>query len=626
MRLFNLINGWAGRNDIVDAILRIYYMSAVPLLATVLAALLILVPREKRAPSRLRIALAAFIGAVGCAGITFAINIFAQKILGTEILSPRPFVTRFVTALVIEPNDNSFPSLEVMLAAMLAVIIWSARPRLAVGGVLAAFALAITHIFCGTNYPIDVVAGLGFGFTIGALSLALCKVPLIITAQQKRFVWRPRYQAVLAALGIIVAAVSTVPLANAALYSSKMSGLFASKAPAETAEGVESHSGHDPVMKEGEGAPAVVKPKDVPPPGVTELGGYIPASEKLILARLKAARLPHRLVSIDVAGIRIGSGHYRCSAIRFEIKKRGAAERRLVAATAARIIRIAFATDSQIQNVDITGVVLNGSQDPEATDNPGNAPANPIVFTPGVVPVFSATVSRDRLNLSGQWAFTNLPNADAGLWLRARSRLYINPRVLPERDAPPPTPTPLPTPIPTPVLTPTPTPAPTPAPTPLPTPTAVPTPIPTAVPTVAPTPAPTAAPRQLPTAVPTKAPAVVPAVPVMPRLAPTPKATPPAARPKATPTAKPWKPEPWPTWATPKPETHPAPKPTSKPAVQPKAIPAPAKSRPAAQDNKQREVRPNQRYRRKQRVRRYRSGRKWRMRYDRNGRRYRQYY
>jgi len=572
--------------------LRLFYVSAVPILATALAALLILVPRERDAPSRLLTALATFVSTIGCALVCIGINIFALRVLGTEVLSPRPFVTHSVTALVVEPNDNSFPSIEVMLAASLATMIWAARPRHALWGIAAAFALAIVCIYCGTNYPIDVISGLAFGFTIGALSLALCKVPLAVPAQARRAAGHPPYQAVLAALGVVIAAVATVPLANASLYTAKMNGLFSAKAaPAETPDGpAQPGSGnpgatHDPAMKEGEGATVVSTVKDVPPPGVTELGGYIPISEKLILTRLRAAKIPHRIVSIDVAGIKIGRNHYRCGAIRFEVQRRGAAERRNVAATAARIIRIAFATDSQLQNIDVTGVVLNASQDEAATDNPAHAPANPIVFTTGIVPVFTASVPRERLDLAGKWAFTNNPGADAGLWLRSRSRLYINPRVLPLRDAPPPTPTPVPTP--------------TALPTPIPTPTA----LPTATPVPAPSPAPTAMPTAAPAAVPTRAPA-------------------PAS------TAKPWRPQPQPAWRAPaKPAIKPAPRPysTQKPPV--KWKPAPKKPAPQVRARRPRRARSSRNYRRRYRVRRsYRRTGHWRTRRDRNGRRYREYY
>lgn len=102
MRLFYLINGWAGRNDFADATLRLFYVSAVPLLATALAALLIFLPRHpwrvtgrfshREVPSG-RIVLATAFAVAACALLMSAVNSGSLRFLNAEILSPRPFVT-----------------------------------------------------------------------------------------------------------------------------------------------------------------------------------------------------------------------------------------------------------------------------------------------------------------------------------------------------------------------------------------------------------------------------------------------------------------------------------------------------------------------------------------------------
>jgi hypothetical protein len=105
---------WLGRrNDFADATLRLFYVSAVPLLATALAALLIFLPRHpwrvtgrfshREVPSG-RILLATACAVAACALLMSAVNSGSLRFLNSEILSPRPFVTHRVNALVIEPK------------------------------------------------------------------------------------------------------------------------------------------------------------------------------------------------------------------------------------------------------------------------------------------------------------------------------------------------------------------------------------------------------------------------------------------------------------------------------------------------------------------------------------------
>jgi hypothetical protein len=93
-----------------------------------------------------------------------------------------------------------------------------------------------------------------------------------------------------------------------------------------------------------------------------------------------------------------------------------------VAQTARRIVQIAFARNSRLQNVDVVGVVLS---------DPGRDGVKYPVFNVGTVPIWTASVERESLTLANVPAWLNLPNIDAGSWLRARSQIYINPRVLP---------------------------------------------------------------------------------------------------------------------------------------------------------------------------------------------------
>lgn len=514
MQLFYFLNGLAGRSELFDTALRFFYVSAVPILATALAAILIFWPREAHTPSRLRVAFGAILSLAACLALQRGIDAFGHWALGSEMLSPRPFITHWVNWLVVEPNDNSLPCIEAMLAGALATAIWAARPHAAAWAWPLAFCFALTRVIAGNNYPSDAFLGLALGGGLAASTLALCGAPLAWLGK-RTFIWRTGRQLGLG-LGLF-----TISLAYAGMMvraqpgnAQKLSDAFWNRRPAALADS----------SREGEGMTAGVSyaarngglnlQRDMPKPGVTALGGHFPAAEKNLLASLRALDLAHRLVSVDAAELHDrdarGDWSYRAAAVRFEVKNEGAAQRREVMKSASRIARAAFHGDAQLRHIDITGVSLN---------EPGVATQRS-VFAIGAVPVFSASIERDTLLRS---------NSDVSpeAWLGARSRLYINTRVLPETDPAPSVPLVFPTPTPVPSATPTNTPRPTPKPTFTPTQTPTQTPIatPSATPKLAPVvPRPTPAPR--PTAI---------AKP-RPRATPIPRATP---RPAIQPTARP---------------------------------------------------------------------------------------
>ncbi|HEX8552126.1 MAG TPA: phosphatase PAP2 family protein [Abditibacteriaceae bacterium] len=522
MQFFYFLNGLAGRSDLFDLAVRFFYVSAVPALATALAALLIFWPREAHTPSRLKVAFAALLSLGLCLALQVGAERLGRVALGTEFLSPRPFVTHWVNWLVVEPNDNSFPCIEAMLAGVLATAIWGARPRAAIGAWLAALLLGLARIVAGTNYLVDVVLGLALGGAITAGVLALCGAPLAWftggNTARKTFIWRTERQLGLSVGALLLSMFYGVFVVRAVPGNAqKMSDFFWGRSHVRT------HVAGD-AAHEGEGAPngfsdaarngGLNLSRDLPKPGVTTTGGYFPRAEANLLAAFRALDLPHRLVSVDCAEISdqtpTDMWRYRAAAVRYEIADEGAQARREAANTTARIARAAFHADSRLRHIDVTGVVLN---------QPNEQGEMRSVFTVGAVPVFSASLARETLQ--------NGPtDAAPEKWLRARSRLYINARVLPDHDAPPAAPLviPTPTPVPTPIATPVPTSTATPSPTPTVAPTATPVPLPT-VPVV---PLPTPTPRPVPTVKPT--PRATPKA--TPRVAPKPR---PRVRPKPRP-------------------------------------------------------------------------------------------
>ena len=116
------------------------YIATIPLLAVILLGLLILAPRAPGAPSRGKVALATVLALGGAALLMWGIEIWAQS-LNVGTLSPRPFMTRWVNLLIVEPQDNSFPCVEVMVATI------SRRRNLGGASLVGRFRRA-RHVYC----------------------------------------------------------------------------------------------------------------------------------------------------------------------------------------------------------------------------------------------------------------------------------------------------------------------------------------------------------------------------------------------------------------------------------------------------------------------------------------------
>lgn len=467
--------------------MRFFYVGAVPLLATALVAVLLFhsatrfpgvaAPNDSNAsPSPAttwRVVLGTVLGALLCLFCMAAINAFAQRWLHTDILSPRPFVTHRVNALVVEPNDNSFPSPEIMLAACFATALWSVFPRggaLAWGGVSL---LCFARVFCGTNYPIDVAAGAILGWAWSALALAGCRVRLPIPSRQgQMLVWRARHQAFFAVSTIgVLALIIGFNLSRTPRYALKVQTLWSApwkmspvvadqtSAAVLNAEDNEPKAGRAATSThEGEGV-ALVPESDVaaPAPRFADYYGRQAQAEAHLFKALSALQIPHPIVDVEVAQVRVGSTAYRAAMVRFEVPDGQADARRRVMQTATALIQDAFKVDATIQNVDVLAVVkrpaapattgLASLASPESSA-PSSAAIGDSTRDWHWTPVFTASVQRRNLRIINGPPWANVSGVDPGLWLRARSRLYIDAQVLP---ALPPMPTPLPEPVSTPL-------------------------------------------------------------------------------------------------------------------------------------------------------------------------------
>lgn len=149
-QLFQQVNQFAGKNDIVDQIAILFTLYGPILFGFVFVWLWFTGKGNKQANRQ--IVLFALMITVLALGI--------DKVIEWIYFRPRPFVDHQVTMLVDKAsNDPSFPSNHSAGSFALAfALFWKKRRA---GAVLIGFAIlmALSRIFVGVHYPLDVTAG-----------------------------------------------------------------------------------------------------------------------------------------------------------------------------------------------------------------------------------------------------------------------------------------------------------------------------------------------------------------------------------------------------------------------------------------------------------------------------------
>ena len=484
MQIFLFLNDLAGRWPLLDSVARLFYIGALPALGTLLLAQLLLFPRTPTGYSRSKILLALASALVLGALVTWGFDLIAAWLhLGN--LSPRPWMTRRVNWLVVEPQDNSFPCIELLFASTVAAASWHLNRRFGTASWAIVALFALIRMFCGNNYFADVFVGFALGLGSFLLCLAACErhQPLNTRARQLSLNASP----------LLITLVGCYFFALfSPRFSSKLGlGRAATAAPSPIKLGATSTAS---TLTQGEGEGLDIGEGEAEELALAKRSAlFLPEVEKFLTGKLTPLAKPYKLLDVEVAPVKAGTTSYRCAAVRFEVPLRQSQERRLVAERAARLVRSAFYFDSQLQNVDIVAV---------ARDEGHNLDQSQMVFVGDEVPVFTASIQRKNLLAASPTPQptgtpTPAPTVEALSWLRARSLVYINERVLPYEPAPTPIPTPLSTPQPSLTSSPSPLASPTIAPTKRPTlaPSASPSPKPSARPTVRPTPRQSSAPR-----------------------------------------------------------------------------------------------------------------------------------
>jgi membrane-associated phospholipid phosphatase len=406
---FLFLNDLAHKSPILDEILRYFFVTGVPLLATILLAQLTIFWPSNSSRSRSKIVWAILV-AVGF-GALLMVGIEAiSSALNLGSISTRPYMTRRVNLLVLEPQDNSFPSPELILAAIFCFASWTLSKKWGAFTSVLVILLGLTRMICGTNYLADVAFGAIFGLAFAALSFAIFKVSEVskIRARQSGFS--------IATLGATLAGIYLIA-SSEPRFSSKLAAPWNSPALATSGKAQESGLGDTAPMSDQD---AQNEAKTLALSKRASL--YLPEVEAYLRGKLSPLSKPFSLLDIEVAPVKTADSTYRVASVRYEVRQDIPELRRQTVECGARLVKEIFALDSQIENVDVVAIMRG---DATIIDN------SQMRFTGDEVPVFTASVQRKNLIIEGNsWA--NSPTIDGGSWLRFRSRIYLNDRVLPE--------------------------------------------------------------------------------------------------------------------------------------------------------------------------------------------------
>jgi undecaprenyl-diphosphatase len=151
--LFQLINGWAGRWPLLDAVMRFlvndYGLTTAMSLG--LVALWFEGSRRAQRERNQRVVLMAI--------LSLMVANVVLKLCNSIYFRPRPFYSHPVNLLFYHPTDSSLPSNAATVGFSLAMSVWLGNRRAGAGFILAALLLGLARIFCGVHYPGDVLAG-----------------------------------------------------------------------------------------------------------------------------------------------------------------------------------------------------------------------------------------------------------------------------------------------------------------------------------------------------------------------------------------------------------------------------------------------------------------------------------
>ncbi len=165
--IFNFINGGAGYYQGLDLIL-VFFTRYLAYVASISVMVYFAIWKPLKAVSLPEKLKAAYLGFQFVLAVTLTWIII--KMIKVVVAYPRPFETlENINVLLQKTGGDSFPSGHAGLTMSVATMAYFYKPKLGVLLFVFAFLIAISRIYVGVHYPIDVVIGMLIGFLVPAL-------------------------------------------------------------------------------------------------------------------------------------------------------------------------------------------------------------------------------------------------------------------------------------------------------------------------------------------------------------------------------------------------------------------------------------------------------------------------
>ncbi len=155
-RLFQLINQFAGKWHLVDGLMT-DIAKAGPLLFVI--PIIYLWFKKDAADKQ----------AVILTGLSAALALVVNILIGHAYFRPRPFASHHVNLLLGKSPDASFPSDHATFSFAIASLIFLKDRRIGIPSIMLATMVSISRVFVGTHYPFDVLGGALIGSTTSVL-------------------------------------------------------------------------------------------------------------------------------------------------------------------------------------------------------------------------------------------------------------------------------------------------------------------------------------------------------------------------------------------------------------------------------------------------------------------------
>ncbi len=144
--LFKLVNQFAGQSHLVDIL-----MLALSRYGPLLFALPLLYLWFAGGIAGKKAALLAL--------VSLALALLIAQAIGYAYFRDRPFASHEVNLLVDRSTDPSFPSDHVTFSFAIAGIVWLQDRRIGWPALILGGLIALSRVFVGTHYPLDVIGG-----------------------------------------------------------------------------------------------------------------------------------------------------------------------------------------------------------------------------------------------------------------------------------------------------------------------------------------------------------------------------------------------------------------------------------------------------------------------------------